>query len=288
VRRRFTRALQIVAIGYLLQAHTPAIYFDPARAPGAFRALFRCEVLQCIGISLLVLELIALRARSAQQLVIACAGLALVLFSLAPLAEVASRGGSASLLKGLLGHGQGSQFPLFPWSGYVFAGVVVGAAVLPEAGRTPGFRRVGGLLACAAAIAIMARATVSPSLVQASSTPSFVLEKLSVIALVLCALELLSRRIRKLPRVLTILGGETLAIFVFHLQLIYGGKWAFAHRFGRTLDWPHALAVASLNIVASIAFGLAWYGLKQGVALLRKRYASLSVSQADCSERSVT
>ncbi|MEY4508466.1 MAG: hypothetical protein RLZZ450_588 [Pseudomonadota bacterium] len=298
VRRRFTRAAQVVAVGYLLQVRWSADYFDPLQAEAAFRSLFRCEVLQCIGLSLLALELLALVCTRAIQLASASGALALAVFFLAPAAERASGHGAVSLVNGLLGHAQGSQFPLLPWSGYVFAGVVLGAVALPSRGATPTWRRVAGLLASAGAIGVasVGAHVVLPlvSHVRTSSTPWFVLEKLAVIALVLAVLALLTHSMRALPRPLIILGSETLVLFVFHLQVIYGGHWALAHRFGRALAWPEALSVALFNIVLTTLFGLAYHALKQRLSKRPKwttgllqtlqrplPQSSLSANQAD-------
>lgn len=290
VRRRFTRALQIVAVGYFLQAHAPSVYLDPTRGEAALRTLLRCEVLQCIGFGLLLLELLALACRSARAVVAACTVLSLASFALAPYGELASRIGPPSWWRALIGHGQGSQFPLLPWSGYVFAGVVIGALALPEAGKTTHRRRVLGLVGAALASALLSRVAyqVWPAVatVKASSIPWFVLEKLAAIGLVLAALAWLTRHVRALPSPLAALGSETLVLFVFHLELLYGGRWALAHRFGHSLDWPHALALAALNVGASALFGLAYHHAK---ALLRaRRYASLEASQRACTERSPT
>lgn len=294
IRRRFVRAAQVVAVGYLLQVRWSWVYFDPLHAEAAFRALFRCEVLQCIGLTLFALELLALVCKSPAQLVGASGALALLVFMLAPFAELASARGPLSLVNGLLGHAQASQFPLFPWSGYVFAGVVLGAVALPTGGHTPLLRRVTGLVASAGVIgaASWAMRLVMPSVlhVRASSTPWFVLEKLAMIALLLALLALLSHRLTALPRVLTILGSETLVLFVFHLQVIYGGHWALAHRFGHTLSWPDAIWVSLFNIALSTLFGLSYHIGKQRVfrpkdwlEALRRRLpqATLSASQPD-------
>jgi len=273
IRRRFVRAAQVVATGYLLQVRWSGGYADPVHADAALRSLFRCEVLQCIGLSLIALELLALVCKKPSQLV-ACSGvLAAVVFTLAPYAELASGRGPLSLVNGLLGHAQASQFPLFPWSGYVFAGVVLGALALPQSGQTPLPRRVGGLVAAAFLVGLSSWGmhTIMPFVVhvRASSTPWFVLEKLAVIALLLALLAVLTHRLRSLPAPLTVLGSETLVLFVFHLQVIYGGHWALSHRFGRTLSWPDALLVAAFNIALSAGFGLLYHALKR--SLFRQR-----------------
>ncbi len=301
IRKRLVRGSQIVAMGYLLQVRPTSVYMDPLRVDAALRALFRCEVLQCIGLSLLALELLALLCREAWQLITASGALAVLVFMVAPWCELASTHGALSLANGLLGHGQGSQFPLFPWSGYVFAGVVVGAVALPASGATPSWRRITGLLAAACATAgaawVLRGAGLPIPMPHPASVPWFVLQKLAVICVLLALLAWLTRSLHALPRPLGILGSETLALFVFHLNVIYGGQWALAYRFGRTLDWPEALAVALFNIALTAGFGLLYHTAKQHLRSARSwahalrqraRYASLSASQADCTERSAT
>jgi hypothetical protein len=274
VRRRLWRGAEIVLVGYLLQARWPSVYFDPAYAGRAFGFLVRCEVLQCIGLSLLALELITLSCRSARQVVWLASALALISFALAPLGQLYSEQPGASLLRGLLGHGQGSQFPIFPWSGYVFAGVVLGHVALPHSGLTPLSRRVGGLMLMGLLALVSSRLCLSywstPG-VLASSVPWFVLEKLAAISFVLVLLALCAHRLRRLPQALNLLGGETLAIFVFHLQVIYGGSWALGRVFARSLPWSAALAASLANLILSVAFAFVWRALKQRLPGLRER-----------------
>jgi hypothetical protein len=99
--------------------------------------------------------------------------------------------------------------------------------------------------------------------VRASSVPWFVLEKLAAIAFVLALLALVVHKLRRLPHALHLLGGETLAIFVFHLQVIYGGSWALGRVFARSLPWSGALCASFANLVLSVAFAFAWRAFKQ-------------------------
>jgi hypothetical protein len=271
VQRRFWRAAEIVLVGYLLQLRWPPAYFDPAHSAEAWRALFRCEVLQCIGASLCALELITLLARSARQALIAASVSALALFALAPYGQLASETGAASFWRGLVGHGQGSQFPLLPWAGYVFVGVVVARVALPASGLTPLARRLLALCGLAMGSALLSRGAFAlpwPR-VLASSAPWFVLQKLAVILVLLVLLALATHRLRRLPAPLALLGGETLAIFVFHLQVIYGGSWSLGRLFPRTLPLSHAIAASLLNLALSVAFAFAWRALKRRLAVLR-------------------
>jgi acyltransferase len=275
VRRRFTRAGQIVLVGYALQVSWSGAYFEPALAGRALHALFRCEVLQCIGLSLIALELLTLYARNTDRVVLWAALIAAVLFGLGPAGELWSQLPGPSPLRSLAGHAQGSQFPLLPWAGYVFAGVVIGRLALPRSGETPLGRRLVGLLGVALLLAATAAAlrALGPgygATIRVSSQPWFVVQKLAVIAALLALLAWLTQRLRALPRWLTLLSGETLAIFVFHLQLIYGGPWALAQRFGRTLSLREALLCVALNLALSIGFAFAWRALKSRAAALKQ------------------
>lgn len=274
VRRRLWRGAEIVLVGYFLQARWPSVYFDEALGERAMSALLRCEVLQCIGFSLLALELITLAARHARQVVWIAVALSLAMFAFAPFGELYSQGTGAGFVRGLLGHGQGSQFPLFPWAGYVLAGVALAHVALPQSGVTPLTRRVFGLMGLG--VLTLALSSLSAHYlpvhgVRASSVPWFVLEKLAAVAFVLSLLALVTHKLRRLPHALQLLGGETLAIFVFHLQLIYGGSWALGRVFARTLPWSHALCASFANLVLSIAFAFAWRAFKGRVPAFRER-----------------
>lgn len=271
VRRRFVRAGEIILIGYLLQLRWPSAYLDPAQREAALRALLRCEVLQCIGLCLIALETTALFARSARQVVGACAIAALAMFSLSPYTQLATLHQAPSLWAGWVGHGTGSQFPILPWGGYVLAGVVLARVALPESGRTPLARRLLGFAGAATvcfALAMLARRVPHPP-VLASSATWFVVEKLAVIALTLGMLALLTQRIRRLPAALNLLGAQTLAIFVFHLQVIYGTHLSLGRVFARSLPLWQALCASLLNLALSIAFAFAWSALKRQLQTLR-------------------
>jgi hypothetical protein len=200
--------------------------------------------------------------------------LTLALFALAPFGELYSQTQGPSLLRGLLGHGQGSQFPLLPWSGYVFAGVVLAHVALPHSGNTPLTRRAFGLAGMGLVALALSRVSAHVAPVHgviASSVPWFVLEKLAAISFVLSVLALFVHPLRRLPHPLHLLGGETLAIFVFHLQVIYGGSWALGRVFARSLPLSEAIYASLANLVLSVAFAFAWHAFKQRLPALRER-----------------
>ena len=268
VRRRFRRAFIVIAGGYFLGFPWAASSPDPAQASLAWTYFFAVGILHCIGAALLLLELIVLVSRSARQVVLAAGALAVLAFALAPVADATLARGMAHPLLNWISHAGGSPFPLLPWAGNVFAGVVFGWIVLPQGGHTPYrliWSRLGVLAAGVGLVAFLADA--SPwSLVRASTHPSarpaFVVSNLAAVLIVTLGLSVVTSRMRSLPRVLRILSGETLAIYMFHLIVLFGFNLQVARRIGPTLTLPQALTLAAGMIALTSAYALTWHQIK--------------------------
>jgi hypothetical protein len=269
VRRRVLRALQIIAIGFLLRL--PLLALLTGNVPGlalGLRDLARIDVLPCIGVSLLLLEALVAIARKPAQVVIACLGLSVLCALAAPWGASLPHQGAIGFLTGWLGPQGGSAFPLLPFSGYVFAGVVLGAVALP-AGRRTDVRVPVPRLLCASGLLFVLSwviehapwSVAQPRSVQVH-TPSFFVLKLAAVTLVVALLANARRRMRSLPAPLCILAGETLAVYVFHLLVLYGFPADLHGRLGTTLWLPRALYMSALMLVASAAAGIGWHRIK--------------------------
>ncbi len=268
VRRRFRRALMVIAGGYFLGFPWAATSPDPAQADLAWRYFFSVGILHSIGAALIMLELLVLASRSARQVVAATGVLAVLAFALAPAADGTLSGGGWHPLLNWISHGGGSPFPLLPWSGNVFAGVVVGWIVLPQGGHTSYrviWSRLAALAAMAGAVAVAAESvpwTLVQSTTHPSARPAFVVSNLAAVLLLTLGLSIVTSPIRSLPRTLRILSGETLTIYMFHLIVLFGFNIQLARRIGATQTLPQALALAGGMIVLTSAYALAWHHVK--------------------------
>lgn len=268
IQRRFRRAFIVIASGYFLGFPWAASSPDPAQASLAWTYFFAVGILHCIGASLLLLELIVLASRSARQVVLAAGALAMLAFALAPVADAALARGTAHPLLNWISHAGGSPFPLLPWAGNVFAGVVVGWIVLPQGGHTPYrliWSRLGVLAAGVGIIAFLADASpwsLALASTHPSARPAFVVSNLAAVLIVTLGLSMVTSRIRSLPRVLRILSGETLAIYMFHLIVLFGFNLQVARRIGPTLTLPQALTLAAGMIALTSAYALTWHQVK--------------------------
>lgn len=268
IRRRFRRALVVIAGGYFLGFPWAATSPDPAQAELAWIYFSSVGILHCIGAALIVLELLVLASRSAWQVVVATGVLAVVAFALAPAADGTLARGEWHPLLNWISHGGGSPFPLLPWSGNVFAGVVLGWIVLPQGGHTPHrviWSRLAALAGVVGLLAFAAQAspwTFARAVTHPSARPAFVVSNLAAVLGLTLLLSIVTAPMRTMPRTLRILSGETLTIYMFHLVVLFGFNLQLARRIGATLTLPQALSLAAGMIVLTSAYTLAWHQFK--------------------------
>jgi len=203
-RHRIRRALEIIAIGYILRVPTGVFFGDLQALSRGMDRLLAVDVLQTIGISLILLELFAMifkRAWHVQLAAFIAGSLAIVL---APLGEALSARHVWPVLTNYVGHAGGSQFPLAPWSAYVLLGVVIGGIVLPQGAATP-LRIYVSRLALLGAVTwggarLLAHSPVSlwHTGLSYSSRPHQVISKLGVVLAATSLLGLVFARMRAL------------------------------------------------------------------------------------------
>lgn len=250
VKKRFTRAAMLVAIGYVL--HTPI---------GTPLAQFLIvDVLQCIGVTLAIVELLAVLLRRASLVVVASGVLAAACIACAPLAASVDATGPFGFLLNYVTRTGGSLFPLAPYAANLLLGIVVGAIALPHGARTPRratFTRLAllALLLCGAYTLVARFETLRNPQVDAG----YALLKLAVVVAVSALLVLLTLRVRRLPRALETLCGETLVLYVSHLLVLFPAGVGLVYVVGPVLSLPAAIGVAIALMALSSALALAWH-----------------------------
>lgn len=244
--RRVARAVWLVALGTLLHA---------------FDAPWVIDVLQCVGVSLLVLDGLVTLSDRRDHVLAAAGALAVLSVAFALPASDLSGTGALRYLTSWVSRQDGSLFPLLPWAGYVLAGVVVGRVALPEGARTAPATtssRLLGLAFVAGVASVVLGAVLRPATEATwSAHPAIVCMRLALVLGIGGVLVLPSARM-ELPRWLQTLAGETLALYVVHLVVLYAA-WV-----GPARIWPHALpltpalALAAGLVVVSTAAALGW------------------------------
>lgn len=262
-RRRVRRALMLIVIGYLL--HFPAGLFsgDADQAWASLREFAMVDVLQCIGVSILLLEALTRVLRDARRVVMVSVVLAALFVGLAPIAAPLECAGALLPLCNYASRSAGSLFPLWPWSGFIFAGVVAGAIAFPQGAKSDPVRAGATLLGVGALLAALGFGASGwlgmPSAPRVySASIAFSLQRLGAVLCFTGVLSVASRSLVALPAWLRTLSSETLFLYVTHLLVLYASMVGLSRWVGHTLSLPAAAGVAVALMIACGGGALWW------------------------------
>jgi len=263
-RRRMLRAARLVGLGYLLHLPVGLLSSNPATQAGALRELAAVDVLQCIGVSMLLLEALRALVSSPRARVGAALAIAVGLFALAPLANQLGATGPLRPLLAYLTPTGGSLFPLTPWAAHVFAGFACGAAV--RMGAAPAGNRFLGISCIPRSLgvrlaAIVALASLLALTLVACGAPRVLTDHASRHAGVLAVCWILwfaGERLKVVPSLVATLAQHTLVLYVFHVLLVYGQGVGLAAWIGPRLGPGWAVIGAVFVVAASAAVALGY------------------------------
>jgi len=268
--RRARRLFFLLGVGYALHLPYLSLWKSLLQATAADKAhALSCSALHVIAVT--QLGVLALQWVAGRRWVGAAAALALAVLAVTPAVWASDLSHRLPLALGAYVDVQAapSAFPIFPYSAFVLAGTVAGAALGRQDTATRARRALvggGGLVAAGAILAVALKGRVEfwgPS-------PGYALLRLGALLLLLLGVEKLVRREEGRPGnrlvwMLVIIGHETLLVYVLHLQLLYGGVlWPPPlARWGHRLDLLTAdtVVLAAMTLVLFLA-AWAWHRLK--------------------------
>lgn len=292
--KQIGRLLFILGIGYML--HLPQFSLSAllsGTTAGQWKEFFQADVLHCIAVSLLLLQVFLLIVRSELQLYrIALIMAAGVLFATPLMWGVDFHERipwiAASYLNGL----HHSLFPLFPWLVFLFAGAVVGysyiqareAPALPD-GRPTEVLMMRGVVGWGITLMVLSvlieplASRVYPTYDYWRYSPSFVMLRLGIVML-LCALMFWWEQQRgvRTGSPITLIGRESLIVYVVHLMLIYGdfGPFNFQRAVGHGFSYAEAGGVTVFLLVLMYVLARVWNAIKHG-STKRKRVVNAAI-----------
>jgi uncharacterized membrane protein len=259
------RSLLLIALGYLLRLPSSSfigLFSTPAQY---WQAFWIVDVLQLIGVGLLLLSLgafISEKFRLNDYAVFGCGGFLFFLCSIFSEQVNWSEWLSAPVAAYFY-TGSGSQFPLFPWAGYMMFGGLLGAywAQTDQLTRPLGLSKrlaaVGFVLLvlyyCGEWLKAAGYGTSFPA-----SKPELIILRLGSVLLVVALIVLISIRVRTLPSTLLVVGQRTLLIYLTHLVILYGSPWNSGLKLScdKCLSVWMALSAALLMLIVMIAMAL--------------------------------
>jgi hypothetical protein len=268
--RRLTRFAFFVLLGYAM--HLPAAslrdfqYVDAA----GWQGWFQVDVLQCIGLTLMALQILLLLAKTPQRLARWSAGLGGATILLAPLVWTVDWARYLPVpIASYFNSQTGSLFPLFPWAGYVFFGAALGYA-LRQWSATPGkFTRMlaaGGLALIVSGILlskpVMALYT---NLDFWKTSPTLFLIRAGCVGLLLAFFVCVVPRLAVPPRAWRSFAQESLLIYFMHVCILYGSIWNVGLRqvIGSTLAPLPTLGWICLLLLSMMLLAWSWNWFKR-------------------------
>jgi uncharacterized membrane protein len=275
------RLLFVIAVGYWL--HIPIWSFRGMlkMSRESWIYFLRADVLQTIGISLLLALLTAVIVRNKKILMLVLSIFALAVIFVTPfLQDINPLQYSPAPVGAYLNYQNGSLFPMFPWSAYAFLGALFCYWYLAVKGtpREPLF--FGLLFASGLILFVLGRVLFHAPwsyhhyLDPAKTSPRFFMFRLGFVFMVLSSLWLYERKRKPERSVLSVTGQESLFIYGFHLLIVYGSvivPYSIARNVGMNLNYLPSLMLSVLVISLMIVCGLFWHKMKEDRPVLAKR-----------------
>ena len=232
VRKGFIRAAQLLFWGYALQL---SLRRFPDYLRGGFSDwIFAFHVLQCIGIGLIVLILIAALQRAIGKFslvtfyawgTVICLSVYVWLKSLPEGTHVPD--GWPQVIQNALS-GPRSIFPLTPWLGYALLGGAMGAYLRARNDQHPTLRSCSWFFILAAGLkSIWLVAICVPMPEYAAEGIAWFTERAFEVVLFVGILRIIEIRYGIHAPWMLRIGQETFAIYIFHVIVLYGGLFGF-------------------------------------------------------------
>jgi uncharacterized membrane protein len=285
IRKRMKRLLyrcgQVILLGYALQVP----YFSLRRvlfsiSPDQKLFLYQANVLQCIGLSLILLALFIWALKRFDTLlcgyIAAIVGIGIIWAT--PWMDAHAH--LPTFINSYFTfHQKYTIFPLFPFAGILFFGAATGSFYLHMKARNK--VTLSFIIMTALGVLLMLTRPVSflqnPFLQYGNANPWANLYKIGEGLLALgisYALEKLTGFLKRFVDLLTLMGKEALFVYAFHLALVYGcplNKGLYSS-FASSLSYPSVLLVGLLILLITLIFTWLWSEFKKhwllGVRLL--------------------
>lgn len=231
VKHRLRMALIVMTIGYLLVFPANSIVDLPWVTTEGWSYFWRVNILQLNGMSLILLTGLLRLTRSVKTYALWSVSLGLGMILLSPIADaIPWFRFLPEPIAAYFSFQRGSLFPIFPFSGYMFLGVGLGALLVYY--REDGakiFQRVtlGALLIAIVlmfSLPLLDRAWL-PRHDSYRAGYEYLFLRLSITALVLCVATTLCKRLPRITERLARLGRYSLYAYVAHLVILYGTPW---------------------------------------------------------------
>ncbi|HTX17796.1 MAG TPA: heparan-alpha-glucosaminide N-acetyltransferase domain-containing protein [Bacteroidota bacterium] len=281
------RIIQVWAVGYAL--HLPFFSFHKLAfliGWDEWASFWPVDVLQCIALSLLLMLLVVLIARTQKRYLMLVTLLAALGAFITPFASSLNVDRWLSLpFASYVNSLHGSLFPIFPWMSFLLFGGVVGQSYVFARGRLGDERFftlnawLGLTLIVLSIGAWRLPVTLYPPHDFWVASPEFLFIRLGVVLMILSGLWFWERRMKSQRSLVSLLGSESLVTYTLHLVVIYGmlfGGNNLASIIGPHCNVLEVIGMSALLIAAMGVIAYAWNSLKKK-SMLHARVLQYSI-----------
>lgn len=254
------RFFLLITIGYLLRYPTSTLIDFSRVTDYQWKIFFAVDVLHLIGFGILFLIILAFISEKIKL------GDYIIYITAALLFFLPAQAFSKIEWINYLPHpiasyfytGTGSLFPLFPWAGYVIFGGALGSflAKNPMIFKSYKFSLMlagmGAILLLLSHIGNDIAMLFGFSMDRSSTSMLTVSFRLGFVLLLNALVSYISISVETIPRIIILVGRNTLLIYVVHLIILYGSAWNFGlnQLMGKSLLALPTISIALAMIVA--------------------------------------
>jgi uncharacterized membrane protein len=283
--RRVKRIVMLLLLGYGL--HSPLeLFYNPSGIPSEnLKIFFYVDAMHVISLSLLVIFIIALFAKSTEKLFRVYVAVAVLSLAIAPITEpIRWENFLHPFFYSYMTFRSGSFFTFFPFSAYLFAGASFGAAsiALPLETRA---RILSKNLMRASFVSLVLFLLffpiqflfVSPYVDYWRALPAINFLRFGLVTLVASCVGYLSLKVKRIPKIIPSIGKSSLAVYVVHLMIVYGSpiNLGLAQIIPGGTDPAIAILLAGgvMSLMVGMVYGIEAYRSR------KKKFEAVTVSE---------
>jgi uncharacterized membrane protein len=234
VKKGLRRAALLLFIGYLLRYPSWTIVDFSQVSPESWKSFFIVDVLQLIGLSLLLLLLTLfivekLKLNYTTTFIVSAS----LIFLISPfITNINWNLYLPAPIAAYFYSGSGSLFPVFPWAGYVISGAVLGSflAAKPMVFKTSRFSILLSIFGATFLLTAILSSTIINALginvFNPQLSPETIFYRMGFVLLLTSVVSYISLKVEHIPFLLILIGRNTLLIYVVHLIILYGSIWS--------------------------------------------------------------
>jgi uncharacterized membrane protein len=232
VAKGIKRFLMLLFLGYLLRYPSPTIIDFSNVSATAWQTFISIDVLQLIATGILIvmiLELLIEKLKLNEYMVYGIT--AIICFYIFPFTESINWSKYLPVyIASYLYRGTGSQFPIFPWVGYLLCGAFLGSylARKPMIFKTSEFSRnlfITGFVFMFIALIGHIIGSIWVINYNWDTSPNLMILRIGFVLAMNSVVSLICLKMDTIPRIIILIGRNTLLIYVVHLTILYGTCW---------------------------------------------------------------